>query len=358
MFPTKETIQTIRAVHDWLRAALRGGSAAIPASIPYAGAAYAFHVSARQLDQVKKDISDLRDSSAQEHQELKCTLDEIQEMLAGLKTHEYDELMSQLMSQSESNGMVLQAILSAIIKQGHPRKDSEKITAIIPCGGTGGGLFPITQVMPKCLVIIREKTLLQHILDSLDREIFQKVIITTEDYHEAIVHNVAPYGDFVECVNLGKSSVTNALIKIKGKIKTGRFLLHYNDILIETVRWQHVLDVHEVHKPHHDQIGTLLCSTFYPFNVGVITENGAGLVGQFVEKPEHLTNEKRVNLAVALFEKKVIDYCRPDDESFFAETIQRILENENICLYGIEGKWRHVQNWNVLYDLQHPVNPK
>lgn len=304
----------------------------LPAAIPYAGHAYSHNEQSAEAAELAELVK-YGMSLGVEHKK---------EMLAALGdlSQRFQEYSSQLASTAS--------------KSSKPTL----LTVIIPCGGKGASLFPMTQVMPKCLVLVEQKPIIQHIIDMYfaRKDIFAKVIVATDEYHDAINHciNACGYGDFVEVVNTKSNSVPECLITLNTKIETRQFVLHFSDILIADPSWDHLLSIHEINRDHHNQIGTLLCSRYYPLAIGVITESSAaGLLDSFEEKPQNLTNEKLANIAVAVLEKEIIaKYCAKSDQNFFKETIGKAISGkEKICLHKVE-KWFHVQDWNSLYRLQ------
>lgn len=236
--------------------------------------------------------------------------------------------------------------------------NKKKLTVVVPVGGDGGSLFPLTQVMPKCLVTIGHKSMLQHILDSFAscRELFTKVIILTGKYSAAIEENVRQgrYGSFVECKNLSESkSVPHALLMISDELKKGPFLLHYNDILIEGINWKHIHSRYFDNPIRRDQIGMLLCSKYYPLGIGVITEGEAEILKSFEEKPDQLLGGTMANLAVAIFEPEFLDYIEEDHSGIFESSVKEALDaKRTISLYKV-NKWHHIQDLKALYDFLH-----
>ena len=74
-----------------------------------------------------------------------------------------------------------------------PRRD---LVAVIPAGGLGGQMYPVTSGMPKALLPLDTKPLLIHILEQLDDSgIFAKCIIPCNEWHSMIEN-------FVEANNM------------------------------------------------------------------------------------------------------------------------------------------------------------
>ena len=238
-----------------------------------------------------------------------------------------------------------------------------KITVIIPAGGEGGTLFPITQVLPKTLVTVGTKSLLQHIVNSLFeyKNIFEKVIVMTgEKYSKAIQENISQgnYGDFVECVRGEGRTLPEALIKIKETFLNKTVLIHYNDILIEKCDWKDVMERYDSNKKRHQHMGMLLVSKNYPapLGIGIVKEGENDIVDTFKEKPKSLVGDNFANMGVGIFEPKLFDYMKENHNALYEDTMDTILNNrETISLYKID-KWHHIQDLKALYFMQNEAD--
>ena len=72
--------------------------------------------------------------------------------------------------------------------------ESHKMKALLLAAGFGKRLRPITETMPKCLVSIGEKPLLQHWLERLaDSGQFDEVIVNTHYLKSEVVKFVSNY---------------------------------------------------------------------------------------------------------------------------------------------------------------------
>jgi NDP-sugar pyrophosphorylase family protein len=300
---------------------------AIPASTPVVGASYSSYMTTEQINALEELIKQLSD-------------DQMQSLLRMEARH--SQMLTEIRIDASRNSM--------------PRL--EKMDVVIPCGGQGGSLFPMTQVMPKCLVMIKNKSILQHIIDVYfqNRDKFRRVIVTTGDYHEAISCNASQggFGDFVECVHVGSMHVSATLLHLNDRL-SNRFVMHYNDILIPQITWNRIIERYDSDYRHLKQMGMLITSRNYPLKVGVVIEQN-GIITSFTEKPKTLGGDKAVNTAVAIVEKIVVEkYCKDDKTPFYEDTIGKILQDkENICSYHVD-QWFHVQDWNALWDIQHGV---
>ncbi|MFC1484337.1 sugar phosphate nucleotidyltransferase [Candidatus Neomarinimicrobiota bacterium] len=305
---------------------------ASPAGIPYAGSVYAQALANKGTDDLKALLNEIKTLSQREIVGLNTTNSELQKI---------QETLNDLISS---------------------KRTKDKLTVVVPAVGEGGSLFPLTQVMPKCLVTIGNKSMIQHIIDPFyhHTDLFDKVVVMTGKYSEAIEENVKQggYGDFVVCKNISGKTIPDTLLKLKDHLPKEPFLIHFDDVLIEDCDWNHIHSRYFEYKERRKHIGMLLCSKYYPFplGIGVINEGETDILENFAEKPEQLVGGNLANLAIAIFEPEFFDYLEADHKGLFEDTIGAIISaKRTISLYRIE-KWHHVQDLKALYDLQNHVD--
>lgn len=282
---------------------------------------------------------------------------EIKDILQGIQSLSQKEISELKIANEE-----LEKIKGEIEKILEEKHSKSKITVIIPVGGDGGSLFPITSVMPKCLVTVGHKSMLQHIIDSFCsyKDIFKRIIVITGKYSDAIIENVrqGSYEDFVECKKMDAPTLPAAIKELKYEIGEAPFLLHYNDVLIEDINWGLVYNRYVENSKRPKHIGMLLCSRYYPIGIGVIHEGDYEVLETFEEKPQYLVGVALANLAVAIFEPEFLTFIEKDHKGIFESTIQKVIDSKEIITLHKVGKWHHVQDLKALYNLQHNTDLK
>jgi NDP-mannose synthase len=269
---------------------------------------------------------------------------------------------SELKTQLELNNAQLSKLLESIEAwRAQSPGEGERMTVVIPTGGLGISMAPLTYVMPKCLVTVGDRPLLQRIIDSfLDRNsrqplrIIKKVIVLTQSFHSAIAESVrqAGYGTFVECRQI-KKAVPAALLELRDELAQGPFLVHYCDILIPQIDWIEVYDCYKRYRNKPAVIGMLICSRHYPLGIGVIIEQSRipHLVHSFQEKPDHLTGGL-ANLGVAVFHPEVFGYLRDEHQGIFEDTMEAVLAaHQRVGSFEV-GEWEHIHELKDLIKAQ------
>ena len=300
----------------------------LPSSIPHIGSIYASAKNDLSHDKILDSLDSVKNLSEQGNSKL----DDINNGISTL-----DKKLNKTLSMKEKK---------------------QKFTVVIPAGGEGGSLFPLNKVMPKCLVTIGRKSMIQHIIDSFlpYKDLFNEIIVITDKYSDAIEENIRQgrYGDFVKCQKIS-TTVPKALLKIESKLKNP-FVLHYNDIIIENINWHEVYDHYISKKEQIRQIGMLLCSKYYPINIGVIKEGKMNMLESFEEKPKHLVGEYLANLGVGVFERELLNYIKNKDKGIFEDTIYRVIKAKRPILLHRVDKWYHIQDLQSLFYIQNEVD--
>ncbi len=302
--------------------------ASLPAAVPYAGNVYTTFRSDLDNAEVKQILEEIRKLDAEQREDL-----------------------SQLMKVTKKAFDTLTKQLKKVTSQ--PQK--EKLVAVVPVGGSAGSMFPISAVMPKCLIYVGKRTMLQHILNSFVPfpDVFKKVIVVTRQFNETIRENVRQggYGEFVECKQIEKN-VPGALLELKSELEQGPFLLHYNDILISKIDWSEVNERYMSTQKRKKISGMLLCSSFYPAGIGIISEKDGDMLDSFEEKPIHMQASGLANLGVCIFSPEILTLLHHKDEGFFEDSFKRILSNgERMAIFRV-GEWHHVHALHHIFDIQ------
>jgi len=114
-------------------------------------------------------------------------------------------------------------------------KFKKNLTVIILCGGKGQRLRPLTCDVPKPLVKIKNKAILEYIIDHLLKFNVQNIIIAS-GYKNQLIKNFVKknYKDKnIEVIDTGvKTSILGRIKKITQK-KEGEFLICYGDTLVD-----------------------------------------------------------------------------------------------------------------------------
>lgn len=294
---------------------------ATPASIPYLGAVFTRFVSEKGSEEIKLLLEDIKNSTEKQ----------------------LNELIEANQIEHDKFTKVVSMLEIYLNEQGR----TSDITVIIPTGGKGESMFPITSMIPKSLVPIGGKPMLLHIIDTFlpyRNILFNSVIVITRGDSPAIEYtlNQSRYEGFVHCRRIEKN-VPGALLELGHIIQNKPFLLHYNDILIKGIDWKDVLANYTFLRTQRAIIGLVVCSKYYPLGIGVIEERQNLLVKNFKEKPNFLV-DSYANTGVSIFEPDFLNYINKRDKGIFEDSVKRVIKDKKeIGMYKID-KWYHVHD--------------
>ena len=110
----------------------------------------------------------------------------------------------------------------------------KKLTVIVLCGGQGQRLRPLTSDIPKPLIKIKSKALLEYIINHLLKFKIKNIVVASGYKNHLIKKFVSnKYKNKIEVINTGvKTDIITRIKKITEK-KEGHFLICYGDTLVD-----------------------------------------------------------------------------------------------------------------------------
>lgn len=180
--------------------------------------------------------------------------------------------------------------------------------ALLLAAGFGTRLQPITKHIPKCLVPINNKPLLEYWIELLDSDLIDRVLINTHYLSEKVEDYIkaSPIASKTDLVFEEKLLGTaGTIIRNKDFFKNETFLVAHADNLTRF----NLEDFHKSHKlrPEGVDITIMTFRTDNPQSCGIVEVLSNGIVYKFHEKIKDPPNDI-ANAAVYIFEPNVIDY--------------------------------------------------
>lgn len=212
-----------------------------------------------------------------------------------------------------------------------------KKTAVILSGGLGTRLRPFTNIIPKPLLPIGEKAILEIQIDALKKYRFERIILATNYKSQYIEHFFGDgnrYG-----VELIISKETEPLgtvgpLKLVTEYLNEPFLIMNGDVLTD-------LDFdkfYEFGNNRNSMLTIAIKEIVMPYSFGNISFDGEWVTG-IVEKPDIITYA----LAGIYYMKPQILQYIPDGPYNMDALIKRMLANgQSITKYELEGYWLDV----------------
>lgn len=233
----------------------------------------------------------------------------------------------------------------------------KKLTVIIPAGGPGGGMYPLTAGMPKSLIPVGSKPMLIQILEGLDPQVIGNIIIISDKYFPMIKDYVDAFSSSITIpITCKKLALTppQQLIALQDEL-SDPFVIHYTDIITEhKIEWKRGYDKYlKLSKNDKNLLGLLYVTKSYPLAIGVVGKDpkNSEYIGRFFEKPAEVMGHF-VNMAVAILSKDFIKHIKKDDITLFGESVPRAIAMGGKFTHLEHPDFKHFQRMGEWVDYQ------
>ncbi len=216
------------------------------------------------------------------------------------------------------------------------------IPVVIMAGGKGTRLKPITNVIPKPLVPVGDKTILEVIMDQFEgigcHKFYMSVNYKADmmKYYLSQLDHKYDIEFFMEDKPLGTIGSVSLL---KGKITTPFFVSNCDSINEQDYR-----DVYDYHVNNHNDMTIVTMVKSFKIPYGVIETGADGLMVSLSEKPE-LTYQ--VNTGVYILNPSCIDEI-PEGEFFHITHLMEKIKKKGGrvgCFPVSENSWHDMGEW-------------
>lgn len=227
----------------------------------------------------------------------------------------------------------------------HPepqQREKIEIPVVIMAGGKGTRLKPITNVIPKPLIPVGDKTILEEIMDQFEGIGCQKFYMSVNykadmmEYYLSQLEHKYDIEFFMEDKPLG---TIGSVVLLKGKITTPFFVSNC-DIIID----QDYRDVYDYHQENNNDITIVTAVKSIRIPYGVIESGEDGLMTGLKEKPEHTY---MINTGVYILNPELIDEI-PEGEYFHITHLMEKVKTRGGrvgCFPVSEHAWKDMGEW-------------
>lgn len=227
-------------------------------------------------------------------------------------------------------------------KSSEPQKKLIDLPVVIMAGGKGTRLKPITNVIPKPLVPVGDKTILEVIMDQFESIGCHKFYMSVNykadmmKYYLSQLPHQYDIEFFMEDKPLGTIGSVSLL---KGKITTPFFVSNCDSINEQDYR-----DVYDYHVSNHNDLTIVTMVKTFKIPYGVIETGEDGLMTALSEKPE-LTYQ--VNTGVYILNPSCIEEI-PEGEFFHITHLMEKIKARGGrvgCFPVSEHSWKDMGEW-------------
>jgi dTDP-glucose pyrophosphorylase/predicted transcriptional regulator len=236
----------------------------------------------------------------------------------------------------DDKGIIIDVILWTDILKEKEQQIPAKVHSnqiVIMAGGKGTRLDPFTKILPKPLIPVGNKPVIELIMEKFYKYGFHKFIFTLNYKKEYIKlflkENNFPYSlDWVEEDNFLGTAGSLSLLKDK---VTDTFFVTNCDSLMDT-NFENILEWHKEQKASITIVG---CHNEFKIPFGVL-ELSNGQLDKISEKPTH---DFIINTGVYVIEPHVISYIPKENPFNMNELIDLVVKREKITVFPIYGGW-------------------
>ena len=234
---------------------------------------------------------------------------------------------------------------------------TDRLQAVVMAGGEGSRLRPLTSNMPKPMLPVANRPLMEHIVMLLKSHGITDVVATVQ-FLSSVIRNY--FGDgsdlgvsvsySTEEVPLGTAgSVLNAR-----DLLSGTFVVISGDALTD-------LDITEVVRWHkqRDAAATIVLKPIAdPLEFGVVMTEPDGRVERFLEKPSWgQVFSDRVNTGIYVIEPEVLDLIPLDEPFDFSSEVFPAMLDKGMPVFGYttDAYWTDVGNADAYLQAHYDV---
>ena len=227
---------------------------------------------------------------------------------------------------------------------GLEEKSQFKTSVVIMAGGLGTRMRPITNVIPKPLIPLGEKSLIEEIMDTFDSHGEQNYLISVNYLSDIIEYHLSrsKYKEYISFYLENKRMGTIGSLSLMKPDLPQTFFITNCDILIDE-DYSKILEFHE--KGKFDI--TLVCAVKrYDIPYGTVETFKNGLLKELKEKPisDHL-----INSGLYVMEKNCIDFIPANSYFDITDLIDKVKDSGGqIGVFPVsEQSWTDIGNWEA-----------
>lgn len=216
--------------------------------------------------------------------------------------------------------------------------------AIILAGGKGLKMRPFTYEMPKAMIPVSNRPVLEHIIENLRRFDIRELIISVGHQGQKIKQHFgdgSKFGVKITYLQQGKSENGTAqpILQAKTLIGVNPFIVYYGDVLA-TIDFD---DMTDFHLTNNGLVTAALTAVNKSSDWGVVRVQGSR-VYSFLEKPDARRDLSNIiNAGIYIFEPEVFKYLE-NAKRLEKDVFSKLVEQHKLFGYIFAGDWFDVGN--------------
>jgi NDP-sugar pyrophosphorylase family protein len=263
----------------------------------------------------------------------------------------------ELMPIVSSTGELVDVIFwEDLFNEAHLSK-SERILnlpVVIMAGGQGARLKPLTNILPKPLIPINDKTIVEEIMDRFLDCGCNRFYISVNHKAEMVHFYLDSLKNKNYCIKYFQENkplgTAGSLYLVKDQINS-TFFVSNCDIIIE----QDYVDILDYHLENKNEITVVAALKNYSIPYGTLTTHEDGLLKSIQEKPEYIF---KINTGFYILEPQLLDEVPVNQFYHITSLIEKLQhQKRRIGVFPVSEKsWTDIGNWKEYINHIHLSN--
>ncbi|MBI4016564.1 MAG: nucleotidyltransferase family protein [Candidatus Aenigmarchaeota archaeon] len=212
--------------------------------------------------------------------------------------------------------------------------------AVILCGGKGTRLRPVTYEMPKSLITVQGKSLIEHLLDLFKKHDIRNILLSVGYKKEKIIQYFGSGEKFGVHISYIEETEDNPL-GTAGPLKKAKHLI--DDTFIVTngdeLKDINLKDMCELHDSNKAQTTIALTKVEDPSQYGVVELNNSRIL-RFVEKPpREQAPSNLINSGLYILEREIINLIPEGFSMLEKDVFPKLAQDGHLHGYQFSGQW-------------------
>ena len=219
--------------------------------------------------------------------------------------------------------------------------------AIVMAGGEGTRLRPLTCNIPKPLVNVANKPVMEYVIKLLKEHGIDEIIVTLHYLADEILSYFGDGSDFGVRINY---SIEDEPLGTAGSVKKAEKLLNNETFIVlsaDALTDINLTDAIEFHKKSNSLVTVTLTSVENPLEYGVVIMDEKGHITRLMEKPSWgEVFSDNINTGIYIIEPQVLGYLQENKNYDFSKDLFPMLieKKEPILGFITDGYWCDIGN--------------
>lgn len=232
---------------------------------------------------------------------------------------------------------------------------SRRPQAVIMAGGEGSRLRPLTSNIPKPMLPVANRPLMEHIIELLKRHRVTDVVATVQFLSSVIRNYFRDGSDLGVSLSYATEEVplgTAGSVYAAQEFISGTFLVISGDALTD-------IDLNEVVKFHEEKgsAATLVLKRMNdPLEFGIVMTDDDGRIQRFLEKPTWgQVFSDTINTGIYVLDPEIFDLIPPEQPYDFSSELFPMMLDKGLPIYGFitDSYWTDVGTTEAYLQAQH-----